>query len=204
MKLLEPQWNRKRRKIPRIPVANGVPKVQGWLAWSRRISQAKGRIIDRCRALCLALCTVGRRVDPPRRYFVANFGQERIYHASIRSNCQQLSGRLHSDHPADRHGHLLHCVYTLRTDPLFWGRDEEGLRQLLPARRKTTWRHQLLPGPDHRHRRPGRHRQYRRRLRCDPDRRPGSDLLDVDHCLSRYVHHLRRSCPCSEDPRSRC
>ena len=45
----------------------------------------------------------------------------------------------------------------------------------------------------HRHCGAGRHRQYRRRVRRDPHRRPRRHLLDVGHRLPRHGDHLRGS-----------
>ena len=48
-----------------------------------------------------------------------------------------------------------------------------------------------VPGPGHRHRRSGGHRQHRGLRRSHPHRRTGGHLLDVDHRLLRHGHHLR-------------
>ena len=52
--------------------------------------------------------------------------------------------------------------------PLLWGGHAPGFRRLLHARGPAEGRPEFLSGPDHRHCRPGGHRQYHRLLQRHP------------------------------------
>ena len=140
----------------------------------------------------------------PGRFFSRFFGQKwrkRVDGNGVPAICAAGSGQQHQQLPVQLHPGLpAHCggPVVLHPDPLRSGAllrrgHAEGIRQPDPAGQKACQRHELLPGPGHRHRRSGGYRQHHWRLRCHPAGRAGGHLLDVDRGIPWNGNYLCRS-----------
>ena len=139
-----------------------------------------------------------RTAEPAPRSVFCPKGERKHYVGILRSHAlshrckhQQLPVQLHPGLPAHCGGPVVLHPDPLRSGALLRRGHAEGIRQPDPAGQKACQRHELLPGPGHRHRRSGGHRQHRGLRRSHPHRRTGGHLLDVDHRLLRHGHHLR-------------
>ena len=120
-------------------------------------------------------------------HHVRVFGSGTVPHCSQH---QYLFVQLYSGLSAHRRGPVLQHPHPLCAGALLRRGDAEGVRQPDPPGREAGARDELLPGPGHRHCRPGGHRQHRGRIGRDPGRRPRRHLLDVGHRLLWHGDHL--------------
>ena len=181
-----------------------VPKVQGR---KDRISQAKGQSrAFRFLCVCPAMLQAGPRVWPAFSLFLSpneaadiilsSLHEEEMKMQTVLNIVQKINLTL-SDYVLivlfDRQRvcssrsrrALCRCAASARAWRRVFGKISlNGGRQ--------AKRLEFVPGAGHRGRRAGRHGQYHRRVRCDFDRRPRRDLLDVDHRVLRHGDHLCR------------
>ena len=151
----------------------GVPKVQR-AAVAARISQAKGQSSDSgMLSLWMQLRPLSiRSRTAPTAGGLGFFIWPEFKEKRKSTPCTSLNHCRHWQHgpvglraavSAGGHRHLLHGAAGLCPDPQVRRRHAPAVRQLLhEGRPGRQGGHVLLPGPDHRHRRPGGHRQHHR------------------------------------------
>ena len=166
---------------------------------ARRKPNLSGKRTERVPDVCgrsSAVCSLELLVKTTGSFLLCKNSMQREkqhgYLTQNRADHQHVPVRLCADHPAARRGSVFHHPHAVRAGALLRRGLAALLRRVQSQRREAQIRHELVPGAGDGCRGAGRHRQHRRRLRCDPHRRPRCDLLDVVHRILRHGDDLCR------------